>query len=112
MKATVIVSTYNGAEKLPGLLDALLAQTMKDFELLVVVDGSVDNSADILRHYQNRFESFRAVFQKNGGRANVRNRGMREATAELLIFYDDDMLPPPSAIERHLEVHRDEVDKF
>src|SRR5688572_5027021 len=106
--ATVIISTYNGAEKLPFLLEALTVQTFQDFELVVVIDGSTDNTMEVLQKFAERFKFFRIIQQTNGGRSKVKNRGVAEAHADLLIFYDDDMVPSVDSVERHVELHKKE----
>lgn len=110
--ASVIISTYNGARKLPVLLDALITQTITDFEVVIMVDGSTDNTIEILQSYANRFKSWKVVSQPNSGRSRVRNRGVKEASGTLLIFFDDDMQPFPDAVERHVTMHKDVVEKL
>lgn len=105
MHPSVVISTYNGAAKLPYLLDALAIQTFRDFELLVVVDGSTDETLMVLSTYRSVFPAVRIIEQVNSGRAKVRNRGAAEAKGDLLIFYDDDMVPSPDSIERHVAFH-------
>ena len=105
MLVSVIVPTYNGAHKLPALLSALQKQTYKEFELIVAVDGSTDNTDDVLKTHASLFKSFVIVAQANNGRAAVRNFGAKQAKGDLLIFFDDDMLPEPSCIEVHVDHH-------
>jgi glycosyltransferase involved in cell wall biosynthesis len=102
---SVIISTYNGAEKLPVLLEALIEQTISDFEVVVMVDGSTDSTLEVLQQYKDRFKSFRFRSQENSGRSRVRNRGVKEASGNLLIFFDDDMKPYPDAIERYANMY-------
>ena len=105
MKVSIIIPTYNGAHKLPGVLNALNQQTIKDFEVVVVVDGSTDNTAEVLDNYREKFSDFRTIFQDNRGRAAIRNRGAKEAQGDVLIFFDDDMRPQPDCVERHISHH-------
>lgn len=105
MKVSVIVSTYNGALKLPYLLDALALQSVRDFELIIAVDGSVDNTLEVLDANAPRFDSFRVIGQNNSGRSKIKNKGAKESTGELLIFYDDDMVPCVESVERHINLH-------
>lgn len=105
MKTSVIIPTYNGAHKIPLLLDALLKQTFSDFKIVVVVDGSTDNTLEVLHQYKNKFNSFKIIEQPNGGRAKVKNRGAKEAQGKLLIFFDDDMIPSPDSVKKHYEFH-------
>lgn len=103
---SIIIPTYNGAHKLPAILDALQSQTYKDFELIVVVDGSTDNTLDVLHPYSNIFSNIQIIYQSNKGRAAVRNEGARKASGYLLIFFDDDMRPKPTCVEEHIRHHR------
>ncbi|HEY8934465.1 MAG TPA: glycosyltransferase family A protein, partial [Cyclobacteriaceae bacterium] len=102
---SIIVATYNGAKKLPFLLDALMIQSIKHFEIIVVVDGSTDDTLKVLGGYANRFNTFRILSQENSGRSKARNRGVKDASGELLIFYDDDMEPAPDSVDRHIQFH-------
>jgi glycosyltransferase involved in cell wall biosynthesis len=102
---SVIIPTFNGANKIPALLDSLLKQTLSRFEVIVVVDGSTDNTMDVLSRYANKFDALRVISQDNSGRSNVRNRGAKEAVGDLLIFYDDDVIPMLNSVECHLKFH-------
>jgi glycosyltransferase involved in cell wall biosynthesis len=105
MKVSVIIPTYNGAHKLSNLLDALLGQSYSDFEVVVVVDGSTDNTLEVLNRYEQKFSHLKTLIQDNQGRSKVRNRGVEHSTGDLLIFYDDDMVPFPDSVKRHLQFH-------
>jgi glycosyltransferase involved in cell wall biosynthesis len=106
MKISVIIPTYNGANKLPNILKALEKQSFKEFEVLVVVDGSTDNTVAFLRSYKNEFLHFEFFVQKNKGRASVRNKGAEKAKGDLLIFFDDDMMPVSNCIQEHIQHHQ------
>ncbi|MEX2231774.1 MAG: glycosyltransferase [Cyclobacteriaceae bacterium] len=103
IKASIVIPTHNGARKIHNLLDALLNQSCEDVEIIIVVDGSRDDTENVLKAYQKIFEHFKIVSQKNGGRSVARNNGARESSSELLIFYDDDMMPFPDSIQKHLD---------
>jgi len=103
---SVVVPTYNGRDKLPGILNALENQTIGGFEVVVVVDGSSDNTQQYLEEYQSRNFIFKVIYQENGGRAKVRNTGANVAVGKILIFYDDDMRPIKKSVEQHIDFHR------
>lgn len=105
MKVTVIIPTYNGAHKIGNVLRSLEQQSRMPDEVLVVIDGSADGTAAMLREQQFVFPSFRIIEQPNGGRAKVRNRGAAEASGDVLIFFDDDMRPKEACIATHIAHH-------
>src|SRR6187397_1060160 len=98
MSTSVIIPTYNGAHKVVNVLRALEQQTHLPDEVVVVIDGSTDNTAELLRTNTFKLPSLRIIEQPNGGRAQVRNRGAKEASQDLLIFFDDDMRPVPQSV--------------
>lgn len=105
MNLSVIISTYNGAKKLPVILNSLLKQTHQSFELLVVVDGSTDETMDLLKEWKNKFYDFKIIYQQNKGRAAVRNTGVKNAKGDLLLFFDDDLIVKENCVKDHLEYH-------
>lgn len=105
-KTSIIIPTFNGAKKLPKILDSLLTQDERDFETIVVVDGSTDNTLVVLNEYISRFLSLKIIQQENKGRAVARNRGVKATTSDILIFYDDDMEPNAQSVEKHLLFHK------
>jgi glycosyltransferase involved in cell wall biosynthesis len=105
MTVSVIIPTYNGAHKIPNILNALAQQTTQDFEVIVVIDGSTDDTMAVLRSLPVAFQELRIIKQPNGGRAKVRNKGAAAAQGNLLIFFDDDMRPNPEAVRQHTTHH-------
>jgi glycosyltransferase involved in cell wall biosynthesis len=105
MDVSVVIPTYNGVKKLPGILQAMEHQTQADFEVIIVVDGSTDGTVEMLRNFRSS-RQLKVIEQRNMGRAAVRNRGVREARGSLIIFYDDDMIPAVDSVQRHTEFHR------
>ncbi|HMJ33988.1 MAG TPA: glycosyltransferase [Baekduia sp.] len=96
---SVVVATHNRADRLQTLLDALAAQTLavKRFEVVVVDDGSRDETPDVLRRAEAREDlRVRVLTQPQaGGPAAARNRGWRAAEAPVIAFTDDDCRPTP-----------------
>ena len=92
---SVVVPAYNYARLLPRALDSALPQLLDGEELLVVDDGSTDDTAAVLAGYAARLPSLRALHQANAGPAAARNRGIREARGRyvLLLDADDELLP-------------------
>ena len=89
-KVSVIVPVFNTASYLKRCLDSLLAQTLKEIEIICVNDGSTDNSLDILHEYQEKDSRVKVFSQANQGQSVARNNGMIHATGEYLGFIDSD----------------------
>lgn len=106
MKISVIIPTYNGADKIEKILHSLKRQTFQNFEVIVGIDGSTDNTKEILQK-QKHFPSERLIVfeQENKGRAVIRNNAAKKAQSNLLVFFDDDMIPEKNSIEKHYKHH-------
>ena len=98
---TAAITTYNRARFLPGALESAFAQTYRDFEVLVVDDGSTDDTEQALAPYRGRI---RVIRQENQGRSGARNTAVREARAPYLSFLDSDDRWLPDKLERHVPV--------
>ena len=105
MNISIIIPTFNGANVILNVLQALSKQTYSGFEVITVIDGSTDNTADLLRKQSFNFQSSKILEQTNKGRSITRNNGAKEANGELLIFLDDNTLPLENCIEKHVEHH-------
>ena len=91
MKFSVIVPVYNVEKYLANCLDSILNQTYDDFEIIVVNDGSPDNSQQIIDEYAKKHPSkIKAYIKENGGLSDARNFGIERATGEYLVFIDSD----------------------
>ena len=92
---SVVVPAYNNAPWLPRCLDSLLAQTYEDLEIIVVNDGSSDNTGAVLDSYAARYSCIKAIHKENGGVTSARLRGVAEATGHWIGFIDgDDEIEP------------------
>ena len=100
-KVSVIIPTYNSANYLPEAIESVLAQTYKDFEIIVIDDGSTDNTKDVVAPYLDRI-----IFSEvpNAGPAEARNRAIRESSSEYVAFLDADDIWYPDKLERQLAV--------
>jgi glycosyltransferase involved in cell wall biosynthesis len=92
---SVLIPSYNRAALLPAALDSVFAQTYRPIEIVVVDDGSTDDTPAVLARYGDRIRSVR---QANGGLARARNTGLAEARGELLALFDSDDLCHPGRI--------------
>ena len=92
---SVIVPVYNVSAYLPECLDSILSQDYEKLEVILIDDGSTDDSGAICDAYAQRDNRIRVIHQKNGGAAAAKNAGLRAATGEYLSFADsDDFLEP------------------
>lgn len=89
-KVSMIVAIYKSERFLPKLLDSIINQTWKNLEVLLIDDGSPDNSGTICDRYAERDERIRVVHKKNGGACEARNVGLQEATGEYILVIDGD----------------------
>ncbi|HEY8600248.1 MAG TPA: glycosyltransferase family A protein [Thermomicrobiales bacterium] len=98
---SVIVPVYNGARFLAAALDSVLAQIYTHYELIVVDDGSTDESAAIA----GRYPAARVISQTNRGTAGARNVGLTIARGELIAFLDQDDLWLPEKLRTQVDRH-------
>jgi len=98
-KVSVIIPKHNRAALVIEAIDSVLAQTYKDFELIVVDDGSTDNTQDALKGYADRI---RYIYQENQRRSEARNTGIKAASGEYIAFLDDDDLWLPQKLEKQV----------
>lgn len=99
---SIVMPVYNGAARLPRMLDCLAAQSCRDFELIAVNDGSTDGSAAVLRSYADRVP-LRLVDKPNGGASSAYNRGLEEASGDYVFMLDQDDVLHPRAVEFMLQ---------
>lgn len=103
---TILTPTYNRAQLLPRLYESLLSQTNKDFQWLVIDDGSVDETESLMRQYQ-ADEKLQISYdkQENGGKHRALNRGIKQIDSELTYIVDSDDYLPTNAVEIILNYH-------
>ncbi len=91
IKVSIIVPVYKTEAYLEKCLDSLVNQTLNEIEIIVVNDGSPDNSQDIIDEYAKKYpEKVRAYIKENGGLSDARNYGIERANGEYLMFVDSD----------------------
>jgi glycosyltransferase involved in cell wall biosynthesis len=104
-RVSAIVPCYNGAHFLPDALDSALAQTFADYELLVIDDGSTDNTAEVAGDYSARHPGrVRYIHQENKGLAVARNTAIAAARGDLLALLDCDDLWMPERLAEGVRV--------
>lgn len=99
----IIVPTYNNDNYLEECMESILKQvTSYKYEVIVINDGSTDNTAQILKYYEN-IESIHIISQENRGFSGARNRGLEKINAQYIMFVDSDDRLPDGAIQALLE---------
>jgi glycosyltransferase involved in cell wall biosynthesis len=95
---SVVIPTFNHQAFVLQTLESVFAQTFGDYEVIVVNDGSVDETAKLLRPFADAGK-IRYIEQTNRGQSDARNRGIESATGELIAFLDDDDLWEPDKLQ-------------
>jgi len=104
---SVIIPVFNGEKFIKNAIDSVFAQTLSDWELIIVNDGSSDNTLSVLEKYKNN-EKIRIVSQLNSGVSVARNTGVENSTGDYIAFLDADDVWH----ENHLEVMKTLADKY
>lgn len=99
MLYSIIVPVYNRPGEVKELLDSLVAQTVKPFELVIIEDGSKERCDHLLGHYRSFF-TIHYYYKDNSGRSDTRNYGMARANGDYFIFFDSDVILPPFYFEK------------
>jgi glycosyltransferase involved in cell wall biosynthesis len=107
VEVSIVVPSHGGAQRLPTILGSLGRQTLTDVEMIVVLDGDVDGSADVLRRESGDLPVRLVAFEQNRGRAAALNAGFAAARGEVLVRADDDLELEDDFAEHHLRLHRE-----
>ena len=99
-KVSIIVPVYNKSEYIGRTIESILNQTYKDYEVLIINDGSTDNSLEIIKKYQCIDSRVRVFDIPNGGVSNARNIGLENANGKWIQFIDGDDLIDSHYLER------------
>lgn len=101
-KVSVIVAAYNAEKTIARCIDSVLTQTYKDFELIIVNDGSMDGTEEICSQYE-KDSRIVYIYQSNKGEGGARNTGLSIQTGELVVFLDSDDSLPENALEIYIK---------
>lgn len=99
---SVIIPTYNRATLLPEAIQSVLTQTYRDFELLIIDDGSTDNTRQVIETFQD--ERIRYIYRTNGGISAALNTGIRAAQGQFMARLDSDDYWLPSLLEQEVNI--------
>jgi len=103
---SVIIVVYNGEKYIEQAIKSVLNQTYDNIELIVVDDGSTDNTAQIIKKYKN----IKYIYQKNKGQGAARNLGLANASGDYIAYLDADDLYEPNKIEEQIKILKKEND--
>lgn len=99
---SIITPCYNGEKYISETIDSVLGQTYPNFEMIVVDDGSKDNSARVVQKYQQKDKRIKLIKQNNAGSAAARNNGIRHANGQYIALLDADDVWLPNFLEKQI----------
>ena len=102
-KVSIIVPIYNTKKYLEACLSSIKNQTHKNLEIILVDDGSTDNSGKIADAFAKSNKCIKVIHQKNAGQSAARNAGLKKATGDFISFIDSDDEIAPDFYESHLK---------
>lgn len=89
-KVSIIVPVYNSEQYLRSCIESIINQSYKNLEIILIDDGSTDNSANIIKEYEKKDDRIIALFQNNFGAPSARNKGIEKSTGSYIMFFDSD----------------------
>lgn len=104
MKVSIITPCYNAEKYIQQTISAIQHQTFSDWEMIIVDDGSTDDSADIIQQIAQQDSRIKLVQQPNGGTASARNQGLSLAKGDYIQFLDADDTIAPDKLKRQIEI--------
>ena len=104
---SIIVPVYNSKAHLECCVTSILNQSYKQFELLLIDDGSTDGSSELCDELLQKSEKIRVIHKENGGVSTARNRGLEEARGDYIIFIDSDDMISEKYVEAFMNVSQD-----
>lgn len=104
-KASIIIPTKDKLSRLRLVLKALEAQVTEAVEVIVIFDGCRQDTLHAFNDIKLKYTPVQIVHEENLGRARARNSGIRQATGDIVIFLDDDRIPCPDFVHKHVKRH-------
>lgn len=103
---SVVITSYNYGKYLASAVDSVLCQSMQDFEIVIIDDGSTDNTRDIAEVYL-ADSRIRYIYQANAGQPKAKNRGIEESAGTYIAFLDADDVWMPTKLEKQIALFED-----
>ena len=107
---SIIIPVYNGGKYLAACLDSLSAQTYEDIEIIIIDDGSTDDSVKICSDYSLGNNKIRLITKVNSGVSDTRNTGLENANGEFIVFVDCDDKIEKDYISHLVSLMSDDID--
>ncbi|MCE2298591.1 glycosyltransferase family 2 protein, partial [Streptococcus thermophilus] len=108
---SVIIPVYNAQEGIKQCMDSLLNQSFTDFEIILLNDGSTDNSLEVIKKYAADNDFIRVIDKENEGVAKTRNKGIQLANGKYIVFIDNDDFVDSDYLERfYNEIDQEQLD--
>jgi len=107
---SIVIPAYNAAAFIAKTLDTILAQTYQNFEVVIINDGSKDNTLEIIEAYAEKDSRIRVFSQENGGVSAARNTALTKIRGEYISYIDADDSVPPTALADLIALMDDDVD--
>ena len=102
VKLTIVVPVYNVERFVDVCLNSIVQQNCKECEVIIVDDGSTDNSLSLCQKYENEYDYIKVISQQNGGLSAARNTGIRSAKGRYILFLDSDDFLAADALSKIL----------
>ena len=111
MEISIIIPAYNVEKYIGDMLQDVSKQTLKNFEAIIVNDGSTDNTQSIIDDYCSKDTRFKLLIKENGGVSSARNAGLDVAKGKYIVFWDpDDSIPERSLEYLYESIERENAD--
>lgn len=109
---SIIIPVYNGEKHIAVCIESILSQSISNYEIICIDDGSTDQSLDIIKEYEQKHACIHSFSQKNAGVSVARNRGIKESTGNYAIFLDADDCMHPLSLELILKAQGENPDAW
>ena len=110
LHVSVILPTYNRAQILPTCIDHVLNQTYKDIDLMILDDGSIDNTKQIIEEYEKKYDNVSGItFDHNISHPRTKNTGIRETTGDLIFIIEDDLVLDSDCIQIMVDTFKEKT---